>query len=402
MPGILALACQADVLENAKRAFDAGNYPQAAKLFAEAHQQSPRCDTLFFLGLAQYRLHQIEPALISFRSAGECDPKLIDAQLALGEAYSERGNLGEALAAFERALSIQPNHASALRGAASVYLRIQDNNQAAVMLTRLIAVDPRDPQAYADLGAASVAKGERELAQANFEAALKLQPDLPAALLGLGSLYLKNGEEQRAIPLLRKAVVLAPKAYEPRFLLGSAYNRLGKFKEAQAELMAAVRLGGEEAEIYYHLARACGGLGDAPGRAQALGRFAALSKQAKEAAGAQRQGVLLMDEAKKQVEAGNLDAALAALESARQLRPADAHVLFRLASLDFDLKRYEAARNYAQEAISLAPTEWLYHYLLGLVENAAGRSQAARASLETAVKLNPGADEARSALARLK
>ena len=71
---------------------------------------------------------------------------------------------------------------------------------------------------------------------------------------------------------------------------------------------------------------------------------------------------------------------------------------FRLASLQYDLQRYDLARNYAQEAITLAPSEWLYHFLLGLVEKESRRWQEARSSLEIAVRLNPSAADAHNAL----
>jgi superkiller protein 3 len=69
------------------------------------------------------------------------------------------------------------------------------------------------------------------------------------------------------------------------------------------------------------------------------------------------------------------------------VKPGDATLLFRLAGLNFDLQRYDAAREYAQAAISISPATWLYHYLLGLVERSANRLADARASLETAAKL---------------
>src|SRR5690349_21738371 len=105
-PIFFLIACSAfgQALEQGKRAFDAGNYNEAARLFEKAHQSSPRCDILFFLGMARYRLNQVDDALISFQSAVQCDPKLVPARLALAEAYAERGNRDEALSAFTNVL----------------------------------------------------------------------------------------------------------------------------------------------------------------------------------------------------------------------------------------------------------------------------------------------------------
>jgi tetratricopeptide (TPR) repeat protein len=395
----LVLPAWDQTLEEAKRAFDAGNYAAAAQLFEKAHEASPRCDIPFYLGLARYRLKQLDPALIAFQVAVQCDPKLVAAHLALGEAYAERGNDGEALSAYLRALDLESKNQSALRGAASLYLRNQVNDKAVPLLETLVAMDAGDLQARVDLAAAYAATGNRDGAELQFQEALRLRPNSASALMGLANLHLKLGEEDQAISLLQKAVGLAPSAYEPRFLLGSAYNRLGRHEEALHELQAALRLGGDDSpEVYYHLARAYGGLGRQEDRRKALARFAELTRKSKQDTEAQRTALRLVEQASSLVDSGELQAAAARMEEARELRPSDDRILFRLASVQYDLQRYDPARSYAQEAISLAPSEWLYHYLLGLIEKSSLRWQQAQSSLEVAARLNPSAADVHNAL----
>jgi predicted Zn-dependent protease len=64
-------------------------------------------------------------------------------------------------------------------------------------------------------------------------------------------------------------------------VLGTAYSRMNRFAEAAAELEAAIQPGAMEPEVYYHLARAYGGLGQAEKRTASLAKFAALSRQVK-------------------------------------------------------------------------------------------------------------------------
>jgi tetratricopeptide (TPR) repeat protein len=400
---ILALALAASiawcqVLDQAKRAFDKGDYATAARLFEQAHQASGNCEILFFLGLARYRLKQPDPAVIAFRSAVECNPKLLPAHLALAEAYAERRNDTEALAAYNQVLSLDPRNAAALSGAANIYLKNKTNQKAVELLEALIVVAPDDSDAHADLAAAYAASGDRAQAEAQFRIALKIRPAHASALMGLGNLCLKNGEEDRAIELLEKAVQVAAKAFEPRFLLGSAYNRAGRYQDALDQLQYAVKLGANESEVYYHLARAYGGLGRQEERAQALARFTQITRKAKEDVEGQRRALNLMEEAKSLVDAGNLHLAAARMEEARELRPSDDRLLFRLASLQYDLKRYDLAQGYAQEAVALAPSEWLNHYLAGVIAKDAGKWHQARTSLETAARLNASAAEVQNAL----
>ncbi len=398
---MLSALAWGQALEEGKRAFDAGNYAEAARLFEKAHQSSPRCDILFFLGLARYRQKQPGAALIAFQSAVQCDPTLVNAHLAMAEAYAERGNRDEALKAFTRVLSLAPGNAAALRGAASIYLDLQHPAQARPLLEALVRVDAGDPQAHADLGAVYFADGNQDGAEAQFREALRLKPAQPSALMGLGYIYVRKGEDDKAIPFLQKAAGTSPREYKPHFLLGSAYNHLGRDLEAAAEFETALRLGSNDPEVYYQLARAYGKLGRQADRRQALARFSEVTRRSNQDIDAQRSALKLTEQAKSLVDAGDLQAAAARLEEARVLRPSDDKILFRLAGLYFDLGHLDVARDYAQEAISLAPSEWLYHYLLGLIEKGSKRWKQARTSLDLAAKLNPSAAEVHNALGEL-
>src|SRR5262249_5152755 len=133
--------------------------------------------------------------------------------------------------------------------------------------------------------------------------------------------------------------------------------------------------------------REWGGLGKAAERRAALARFSELAKKQNDDDELQRKAAAWIDEARVLLHAGDLEAAAARLELAREAKPGDATLLFRLAGLNFDLQRFDAAREYVQAAISISPATWLYHYLLGLVERSANRLTDARESLETAAKL---------------
>jgi tetratricopeptide (TPR) repeat protein len=171
-------------------------------------------------------------------------------------------------------------------------------------------------------------------------------------------------------------------------LLGSALNRLTQFEEARTELELASKLGGEnDPRVFYQLARAWGGLGKAPERKAALARFSELAKKQNDDEELMRKAAAWIDEARALLQEGDLENAAARLELAREVKPGDATLLFRLAGLNYDLQRYDAAREYVQAAISISPSTWLYHYLLGLVERSANRLTDARASLEMAAKL---------------
>lgn len=353
-------------------------------------QAVPDCGTHVAAGLEEYRHKELGKALIAFRTAVQCDPKLVAAHLAMADLHAERGNEGEALAALLKALEIAPKNVLALRAAASLYLKNDLHQKALPLLETLVVVAPQSADGHADLAAVHAASGHRESAEQEFRRALELQPDYFPAVAGLGNLLARNGDSDAAMPLLRKAAQLQPRAYEGHFLLGSALNRLGEFAEARTELEQASKLGGEsEPQVFYQLARAWGGLGKAAERRAALARFSELTRKQKDSIESQRQAAARVDEARVLLQAGDLENAARHLELAREAKPGDATLLFRLAGLNFDLQRHDVAREYVQAAISISPATWLYHYLLGLVEQSAHRFADAKASLEMAAQLQP-------------
>src|SRR5262245_46166414 len=105
---LLAWCAWGQALEQAKRAFDLGNYAEAARLFEQANRAAPSCELQFYIGLARYRQGQPGDAIIAFQSAVQCDPKLILAHIALAEAYAQRGNENAALTAFHQVLELEP------------------------------------------------------------------------------------------------------------------------------------------------------------------------------------------------------------------------------------------------------------------------------------------------------
>ncbi|MCI0417815.1 MAG: tetratricopeptide repeat protein, partial [Acidobacteria bacterium] len=389
------------LLEEGQRAFDLGNYQAALDFFNRAGKHSSSCQIPFYVGLAQHRLKQLDEAIISFRRATACDPKSLDAQVALGDAYAQRGDDNRALSAYESALKIQPNHLLALQSAARLYLKHELHQQSVPVLERWMRLEPHAILARSDLAAAYAAIGRMEAAEKAFQEVLKLKPDAASALLGLGNLYLKTNRPNEALPLLDQAARLAPSSYEPRFLLGSAYNHLQRFEEAVSELEQARRLATPEPEIFYQLAQAYGRLGRTEERQKALARFVELKSKANQEIESLREAARLLEQANPLVESGNLKTAIELVEKARSLDPQSDRISFRLAGLYYDTQRYQDARQCIDAAIARAPSEWHYHYLLGLIEKESRNSVQALHSFEKAAQLNPKAAEAYNQIGNL-
>lgn len=401
MNGALLLLCftilfsaQDTPVEQGQRAFDRGRYKEAAELFEKALGSELDCRVLLFLGMARYRLQETEAAIVNFRGAAECDPRAVEARVALAEAYASKGFDNRALTEYEAALSLDAGHVVALAGAGRLYLRNQLNDKAVAVLERLVKREPGTAPAHADLAAAYAAAGQLEQAEREFEAALKIDQENPSALTGLGHVYVKTNRTRQALDLLQRASRRSPEAYEPFFLLGSAYTALNQLEPARAALEAARQRAASEPEVRYRLALVYGRLGRAADRDRELAVFHRLKETADAAAEASREAARLLGQAEGLINADDLTSALGLLEKARQLDPENEQLLFRLAGVQFDLQQFEQARETVTGAIRRAPSEWPYYYLLGLTHKALNRLVDARSNLETAARLNPKAADA--------
>lgn len=390
----LILSAADDRVIEGREALAAGRYQEAIRLLEQARDGSSQCEASFYLGLARYRLTQVDQAIIDLQIASQCDPGKAAPRVALAVAYAAKGDDDRALAAFDSGLQIEPGNVEALRAAAMIHLRHERNQEAIIKLERLAAIERDDPRVLSDLGAAYAGTGNLDKAREQFQRVLKLHPNHASALLGLGNVYLKTGQAEEALTLLKKVSQAEPHSIEPRFLLASAYNTLARYSEALVECQEALRLGGRDPEVYYHLARAYRGLGREEDARKTLARFSALRSQSNNEAEARREAARLINQAKPLVQEGKLRDAIELLERASSLDRRNPQVLFRLAGLYYDTQQHEIAGRYAREAIALAPSEWLYHYLLGLVEKSSGRLEAAGDSFQIAVRLNPSAAEA--------
>jgi arylsulfatase A-like enzyme/Flp pilus assembly protein TadD len=129
----------------------------------------------------------------------------------LGLAYSNTGNLEEALNALEKALSIDDEFAFAYRNIGNVYLSVfqhsksKDNLEKSIQnYKRAVELEPDYGAAYNSLGVAYKEAGQTDEAIPCWERAFELRPDVGYPLLNLGLAYMEMGNKTKALDYLEK------------------------------------------------------------------------------------------------------------------------------------------------------------------------------------------------------
>lgn len=360
---------------------------------------------------------ELEAAGALFADALERDPSSAPAHEGTGRVAAGTGKPREAIDAFERALELQPG-ANALHYAlAQAWRQLGDVERAREHLAlagdiSTTIADPllsplttaaRSAQFYLIQGGEALADAEYEVAASAFRAALEQDPQELKAYKGLAYSLDKLGDVEGAIAQLRRAVAegRSENAAEERRQRAEAFQALGSL------LALTGRDGAAVAAFRDSLALAPAQPGVRLKLANALARTGALRQAVAEydavlAAEPEAAPQVLVKRATALVNLGRREEALADFRRAVAAAPDDASVRLRYAAaLDF-LGQRERAAEERRAADRLAGSSADQAELLveaARAHVAAGRHEAAAASLRGAVRLVPDRSDVRYQLA---
>jgi Flp pilus assembly protein TadD len=171
-------------------------------------------------------------------------------------------------------------------------------------------------RAYNNLGFAYLHQGDITNAVADFERALALQPHYPEAFYNMGRAFLTNQQPDVAVDCFQRALAMDPTVAEIHSKLAYALAQLGRPAEAIAQYSQALQLSPGDDDAANNLAWLLATCSDRSLRNG--GRAVALARQASEHSHGQNP-VVLGTLAAAYAEAGNLSAAAATAQRARQL-----------------------------------------------------------------------------------
>lgn len=306
------------------------------------------------LGDLLLQLGKPAEAMAVYHAILEYEPGHPLAQLGLARAMADEQRWSEALEPLAAACThpITRKAAGTLR--ASVYLRLGEASRASEDSQRVLALPPdvAGPDPYLEeiealqVDRRSLLKRADQLLQRGRgrEALQLLQqlveesPDFDAGWRALGFTLLEQRAFAAAEQALRRSVDLAPESCEAHDFLGVAYLNQGARAQAVASLRRAIELKPDYAMAHYHLGQCLSTMGDKEG-------------------------------------------AQSEFEAALRCRPNLAEAHRDLALLLLEERRYGEARDHAERAVQLAPTDQPALELLTRIQNASpGEPKAANPS----------------------
>ncbi len=198
------------------------------------------------------------------KALGE-EPRMIQARLMLGTAYSELGRKAEAKAQFDGLLKDDPQSVQALIGMANVLKEEGRGDDVIALCKRTLSLDERNTQAYTLLGEVYVDRERPAEAIPWFEKAVAIQPKLTQNRLNLAAALIEVGQRDRAESLLEEILRDYPKFPLARFNLGLLYEGEGRVEEGRAAYAAEVETYPQQFKARFNLGKLLFALGDQAG-----------------------------------------------------------------------------------------------------------------------------------------
>jgi predicted O-linked N-acetylglucosamine transferase (SPINDLY family) len=162
--------------------YQTAQFDQAERLIAESLRVNPRSPEAFFTrGCALQRLNRAAEAVVCFDSALALKPDFVEAQSNRGAALMALNRNQQALDSLDVALAMAPNHAGAWNNRGCVLQKLGRNEEAVACFNQAIAHQGKFVEAFINRGTALAGLKRYQEAADNFERAVALNPEQPYA-----------------------------------------------------------------------------------------------------------------------------------------------------------------------------------------------------------------------------
>ena len=206
----------------------------------------------------------------ALESALREEPRMSQALLMLGTAYSELGRKKEAKVQFDLVLKDDPQNVQGLIGMANLLQEEGRTDDVIALCKRTLSLDERNAQAHTLLGEVYASRKEPAAALPHFEKSVEIQPKLTRNRLNLAGALIEVGQYGRAESLLNEIVKEHPKFPFAHFNLGLLYDEQRRLEEAKTAYAAEVAAYPEHFKARFNLGKVLFQLGDRAGSLQQM------------------------------------------------------------------------------------------------------------------------------------
>jgi len=169
-----------------------------------------------------------------------------------GRAWSEKGDLKQAMNDYTQALSLDPNRASGYRRRADIFRRLGRVQEAISDLSTAIELRPKVGAIFYDRAGLWWEFGEHQKALNDYSQAIKLDPQMDVARLARANGWINKGELDLALADLEAVVKRHPSWSEAYLSRGSLWLKKGDFERALADFDEAINRQTQNLALAYY------------------------------------------------------------------------------------------------------------------------------------------------------
>ena len=207
------------------------------------------------LGVCRTKLGQFDAAIAAFLEAQKAQPKDIEVNSSLAEAYEKTGQLEKAEAVYNILAEINPAKAKTYhRQSFRIYDVAGKYELAITPAKKVIDLEPENETNHYYLGLTYFKLQKYDEAIAAFQQALAVKPDFPHAWYQVGSSYFSQKKFKEAAAAYKKYAEFSPDDPSGWLSIGVCHMQLKDHESALEPLKKCVELKPDNAVAWYNLA----------------------------------------------------------------------------------------------------------------------------------------------------
>ncbi len=190
------------------------------------------------------KVADLQHSVQSYIRAADLLPDRLDVQLKTGTLLLAGGRFDDAKVRAERAVKIAPNDVEAHVLLANAWAGLRNPDAALTQIEEALALDPKRGATYTSLANIEIGRGRSEAAEQAFKRAIELDDQSAAAHLAAGNFYWASGRMADAERELTRGLTLQPGNVIVREILAAFYTASNRPAEVEVQLKKLFELTG--------------------------------------------------------------------------------------------------------------------------------------------------------------
>jgi tetratricopeptide (TPR) repeat protein len=207
------------------------------------------------LGITRMELGQYDKAVAALEEAQKTQPRDINVNYRLAQAYEKAGQLGKSQATYESLAALNPQEAATYYGRIVIMYDGAGRYENAIEASKkVIELNPKSEIAVYNLGIMYLKLDRCDEAIATFKQALTIRPDYDYAYYNIGLCYSKQKKWKESVDAFKNFVALVPDNADAWLNIGVGFMQLKNFESALEPLKKSVELRPDYGVALYNLA----------------------------------------------------------------------------------------------------------------------------------------------------